>query len=57
MLFSDIHVADDGNVAKIFDYTAGITTVGEMMDVPLVTGSTHSVSAEIWFWATDRPDA
>ena len=40
MLFSDIHVADDGDVAKIFDYTAGITTVGEMMDVPLVTGST-----------------
>ena len=38
MLFSDIHVADDGDVAKIFDYTAGITTVGEAMDVPLVTG-------------------
>ena len=31
MLFSDIHVADDGDVAKIFDYTAGITTVGEAM--------------------------
>ena len=33
MLFSDIHVADDGDVAKIFDYTAGITTVGEAMGV------------------------
>ena len=39
-LFHNIHVADDGDVAKIFDYTAGITTVGEAMDVPLVTGST-----------------
>ena len=36
MLFSDIHVADDGDVAKIFDYTRGITTVGEAMNVPLV---------------------
>jgi hydrogenase expression/formation protein len=33
MLFSDIHVADDGDVAKIFDYTAGVTTVGELTGV------------------------
>ena len=47
MLFSDIHIADDGDVAKIFDYTAGITTVGEAMDLPLVTAQ-HSVSEAIW---------
>ena len=47
MLFSDIHVADDGDVAKIFDYTAGITTVGEAMDVPLVTGSTLRVGGDM----------
>ncbi|MFZ0004311.1 MAG: AIR synthase-related protein [Methanoregula sp.] len=47
MLFSDIHVADDGDVAKIFDYTAGITTVGEMMDVPLVTGSTLRIGGDM----------
>ena len=47
MLFSDIHVADDGDVAKIFDYTAGITTVGEAMGVPLVTGSTLRIGGDM----------
>jgi hydrogenase expression/formation protein len=47
MLFSDIHVADDGDVAKIFDYTAGVTTVGEAMDVPLVTGSTLRIGGDM----------
>jgi hydrogenase expression/formation protein len=47
MLFSDIHVADDGDVAKIFDYTAGITTVGEAMDVPLVSGSTLRIGGDM----------
>lgn len=47
MLFSDIHVADDGDVAKIFDYTAGITTVGEAMNVPLVTGSTLRIGGDM----------
>jgi len=47
MLFSDIHVADDGDVAKIFDYTAGVTAVGEAMDVPLVTGSTLRIGGDM----------
>ncbi|HTY15079.1 MAG TPA: AIR synthase-related protein [Methanoregulaceae archaeon] len=47
MLFSDIHVADDGDVAKIFDYTAGITAVGEVMEVPLVTGSTLRIGGDM----------
>ena len=47
MLFSDIHVADDGDVAKIFDYTAGITSVGEAMNVPLVTGSTLRIGGDM----------
>ncbi|OPY37691.1 MAG: thiamine monophosphate kinase [Methanoregula sp. PtaU1.Bin051] len=47
MLFSDIHVADDGDVAKIFDYTAGITTVGEATGVPLVTGSTLRIGGDM----------
>src|SRR5512136_3025897 len=46
-LFSDIHVADDGDVGKIFDYTAGITTVGEAMDVPLVSGSTLRIGGDM----------
>jgi len=47
MLFSDIHVADDGDVAKIFDYTAGICTVGELMGVPLVAGSTLRIGGDM----------
>jgi hydrogenase expression/formation protein len=47
MLFSDIHVADDGDVGKIFDYTAGITTVGEAMGVPLVSGSTLRIGGDM----------
>ncbi len=47
MLFSDIHVADDGDVGKIFDYTAGITTVGEAMNVPLVSGSTLRIGGDM----------
>jgi hydrogenase expression/formation protein len=47
MLFSDIHVADDGDVAKIFDYTAGICTVGEIMNVPLVAGSTLRIGGDM----------
>ena len=46
-LFSDIHVADDGDVGKIFDYTAGITTVGEAMGVPLVAGSTLRIGGDM----------
>ncbi len=47
MLFSDIHLADDGDVAKIFDYTAGIATVSELMGVPLVTGSTLRIGGDM----------
>ncbi|MGC9436111.1 MAG: AIR synthase-related protein [Methanomicrobiales archaeon] len=46
-LISDIHVADDGDVARIFDYTAGISAVSETMDVPLVTGSTLRIGGDM----------
>ena len=44
-------MADDGDVGKIFDYTAGITTVGEAMEVPLVAGSTLRIGGT-WSSAT-----
>jgi len=46
-LISDIHVADDGDVARIFDYTAGIAAVSETMGVPLVTGSTLRIGGDM----------
>ncbi len=46
-LFSDIHVADDGDVARIFDHIAGITTVSELTGIPLVTGSTLRIGGDM----------
>ncbi|MDD3977253.1 MAG: AIR synthase-related protein [Methanomicrobium sp.] len=46
-LISDIHVADDGDVAKIFDYTAGISVVSDMMNIPLVSGSTLRIGGDM----------
>ncbi len=46
-MLSDIHVADDGDVAKIFDHIAGITAVSEMTGIPLVTGSTLRIGGDM----------
>ncbi|WP_048197744.1 AIR synthase-related protein [Methanocella arvoryzae] len=46
-LLSDIHIADDGDVSKIFDYTAGITTVSDLIGVPLITGSTLRIGGDM----------
>lgn len=46
-MLSDIHVADDGDVAKIFDHIAGITAVSELTGIPLVTGSTLRIGGDM----------
>jgi hydrogenase expression/formation protein len=46
-LFSDIHLADDGDISKVFDYTAGIGAVSEVMNVPLITGSTLRIGGDM----------
>ncbi|HID42232.1 MAG TPA: hypothetical protein EYP30_00385, partial [Archaeoglobaceae archaeon] len=46
-VFSDIHVADDGDVSKIFDHVAGISAVCELTDVPLVAGSTLRIGGDM----------
>ncbi len=46
-LISDVHIADDGDVAKLFDYTAGITTVSDALGVPLVAGSTLRIGGDM----------
>jgi hydrogenase expression/formation protein len=40
-------VADDGDVAKIFDHIAGISTVSDAAGVPLVTGSTLRIGGDV----------
>jgi hydrogenase expression/formation protein len=46
-LLSDIHLADDGDVSKLFDHIAGIATVSELINVPLVTGSTLRIGGDM----------
>lgn len=46
-LLSDIHLADDGDVSRLFDHIAGIATVSELIGVPLVTGSTLRIGGDM----------
>ncbi|WP_094228459.1 AIR synthase-related protein [Methanolobus psychrotolerans] len=46
-MLSDIHVADDGDVGKVFDHIAGITTVSELSGIPLITGSTLRIGGDM----------
>lgn len=46
-LISDIHLADDGDVAKLLDFTAGICAVSELTEVPLVSGSTLRIGGDM----------
>ncbi len=46
-MLADVHLADDGDVARIFDYTAGVAAVGEAAGVPLVTGSTLRIGGDL----------
>jgi hydrogenase expression/formation protein len=46
-MLSDLHLADDGDVGKLFDFTAGVCTVSELVKVPLVAGSTLRVGGDM----------
>ncbi len=46
-ILSDLHLADDGDVGKLFDFTAGVCAVSELIDVPLVAGSTLRVGGDM----------
>lgn len=39
-LVDDLHLSDDGDVGKLFDFVAGIAAVSELTGVPLIAGST-----------------
>ncbi|NOQ28790.1 MAG: hypothetical protein GQ566_01640 [Methanosarcinales archaeon] len=46
-MLSDIHIADDGDVGKIFDHIAGISAIAELTHVPLITGSTLRIGGDM----------
>jgi hydrogenase expression/formation protein len=48
-LISDLHLADDGDIGKLFDFTAGVACVGELCSTPLVAGSTLRVGGDMVF--------
>jgi hydrogenase expression/formation protein len=39
-LIDDLHLSDDGDVGKLFDFVAGIAALAELTGVPLISGST-----------------
>ncbi len=46
-ILSDVHLADDGDVGKLFDFTAGVTAVSELIDTPIVAGSTLRIGGDM----------
>jgi len=46
-IISDLHLADDGDVGRLFDFTAGVATVSELINVPIVAGSTLRVGGDM----------
>jgi hydrogenase expression/formation protein len=46
-LFSDIHLGNDGDVGKTFDYTAGLASVCDSTGIPLVAGSTLRIGGDL----------
>jgi len=46
-LIDDIHLADDGDVGRLFDFVAGISTVSELANVPIVSGSTLRIGGDM----------
>ncbi|MGP3666817.1 MAG: AIR synthase-related protein [Candidatus Bathyarchaeota archaeon] len=46
-LFDDIHLADDGDIGKLFDFVVGINVVSSLIRVPLVAGSTLRVGGDM----------
>ena len=39
-LLCDLHLSDDGDVGKLFDFMAGVQAAAELLDIPVAAGST-----------------
>ncbi|MEM4311876.1 MAG: AIR synthase-related protein [Nitrososphaerales archaeon] len=46
-LFLDIHIADDGDVAKLFDFEAGVSVVSLLSQTPVIAGSTLRIGGDM----------
>ncbi|MHA1149107.1 MAG: AIR synthase-related protein [Promethearchaeota archaeon] len=43
----DVHLGDDADVAKLFDFMAGISTIAELAKVPITAGSTLRIGGDM----------
>lgn len=43
----DVHLADDGDIGKLFDFQAGIATIAELCSVPITAGSTLRIGGDM----------
>lgn len=43
----DLHLADDGDVGKLFDFEAGVSAVSMLTDTPILTGSTLRIGGDM----------
>ncbi len=43
----DVHLGDDADVAKLFDFMSGISTVAELANVPITAGSTLRIGGDM----------
>lgn len=46
-MFIDLHLADDGDVGKLFDFEAGVSAVSMLTETPILTGSTLRVGGDM----------
>lgn len=43
----DVHLGDDADVGKLFDFMAGISTISELVSVPITAGSTLRIGGDM----------
>ena len=43
----DVHLGDDADVGKLFDFMAGISTIAELSGVPITAGSTLRIGGDM----------
>ncbi len=46
-LLVDVHLADDADVGKLFDFTAGVAAVSELSGCPILGGSTLRIGGDM----------
>ncbi|MBN1801904.1 MAG: hypothetical protein JW891_10385 [Candidatus Lokiarchaeota archaeon] len=43
----DVHLGDDADVGKLFDFMAGVSAISELMNVPITAGSTLRIGGDM----------